>query len=48
MFWFNVAMVLLWLFVGVVNYHFDNVNKFQYGLMWIVLMANLISRCFTG
>ena len=40
-----VVNVILWLVIGAMNLASVKIDKFSYGLMWIVLTVNLIDDC---
>ena len=44
----NVYIVLLvgWFFIGLVNLIFEKTSRFDYMLVWIVLLASLVKIAF--
>jgi hypothetical protein len=44
----NIINVILWSVVGVINFVKGDINKFDYALVWILLMINLVAKCFSA
>lgn len=39
----KIALLIMWIIIGVINLIFvDEIPKSSYGLMWVVLMCELI------
>ena len=38
------VMIILWAIIGIMNLSSEEIDKISYGLMWIVLMIELITN----
>ena len=39
----NIALIVMWLIIGLINLIFvQDIPKLSYGLLWVVLMTQLI------
>lgn len=44
----KIFNVIIWAIAGIINLSSKEIDKFQYAIMWIVLMMYLVDKCFVG
>lgn len=45
---FNWINLFLWLVAGTITMYRDEIRRYQYGLMWFVLMVVLLEKALTA
>ena len=41
----KIFNVVIWAIAGILNLASNEISKFSYGIMWLVLMMYLVDRC---